>query len=81
MLGSTTATSVTRWPYADGLAKEKTHVVVSTVSAMAKVAVTALLPSMVIAMGLVLPLSSPLHPVKSQPASAVAVRVTTVPYV
>ena len=79
--GNAKAVNVTRWPYTDGLADEKTKVTVFTFWTLAKVAVIALLPSIMMLVGLVLPLRSPLHPVNSQPGSAVAVMVTTVPYV
>ena len=44
-----------------------------------KVAVTALLPFIVIVVGLVLPDKSPLHPLNVQPEAGLAVKVTTVP--
>jgi hypothetical protein len=44
-----------------------------------KVAVTDLFAFMVIVVGFVLPVRSPLQPVNDQPATGVAVRVTIVP--
>ena len=53
--------------------------VFNSYSFRAKVAVMAFAPSMVMVMGFVVELTSPLQPVKTDSVQDVAVRVTTVP--
>ena len=57
-----------------------TLLTVSVYSSRVKPAVTAMSPVTVTLAGFSLPVRSPLHPLKCQPVSAVAVSVTTFPY-